>query len=540
MDSLTLELFRTLQSGPYDEPGLTRIRGLLRTQRRALRAHNDLATLNEIIELLTCWAVAACDVRLGAIAFREAADIAQYELRQPSLAKELRTRAVAEGNGGDQASVVVSAYTALGKRRSEAGDLNGAIDAYERALDVQPDIDIVLRLAELFALRSAPGDAEQSADLYCTVGELLGNPKGIVMLERALVQVPSHAPAKMLLGQYLLPGHTEPKRTLLGMPSPTFELTGPLLANLAEPSSSASAPTAPRLKPPAISFQPHASTQPASATDRARPLLSSLTPVVVDDKSVPRRKPSAPRKRWAIGATAVAGMAAALSVFFMPRHEDARDDARGLSPTRGESVKALPRSAAPESTQRMAAAQPSAATRAGAGGPATPIPTPEAKPSKPETAASAPIVAPAGSAVSAPASPSTPAAVSGESDESPSATAAAEPSPSAVQPMFKFATLRGGKLSEPQLTAAIDKVAPKLERCYAETLRKRPHSAGRLTFSWTVRPSGHVTRVKKVSGTIDDATLTRCTTQALETTHFPKLPHKQSVQVKLPLEYRRS
>src|ERR1700759_1271780 len=96
MDPRTLELFRCLQSGPYDEAAWKQIQRLLVGQRRALRGRNDFATLAEIVQLLEAWAQAANTGRLRSAALGEAAEIAERELRQVSLADDLRARAVAE------------------------------------------------------------------------------------------------------------------------------------------------------------------------------------------------------------------------------------------------------------------------------------------------------------------------------------------------------------------------------------------------------------------------------------------------------------
>src|SRR5262249_2988092 len=96
MDPRTLELFRCLQSGPFDETGWKQIQRLLSGQCRVLRGRGDLATLAEIVQLLEGWANAAVSGRLRAAALGDAADIAERELRQVSLADDLRARAVTQ------------------------------------------------------------------------------------------------------------------------------------------------------------------------------------------------------------------------------------------------------------------------------------------------------------------------------------------------------------------------------------------------------------------------------------------------------------
>ncbi|HEY2735478.1 MAG TPA: hypothetical protein VGI70_15880, partial [Polyangiales bacterium] len=202
MEPLTLELFRCLQSEPYDESGLTQIRDLLSRQRQLARAKQNLSTLADLIPLLEGWAIGAGPGRLASEALLEAADIAENELGKSDLAMRLRSSAAAQ-SGGDRSSVnSAAAYVALARRRSDAGDIDGAIDAYEHALKMEAELATVRQLADLFAKRAAPGDAEQAADLYFTLADVLGKPDGIAMAERALAQQPGHRAASDLLARY--------------------------------------------------------------------------------------------------------------------------------------------------------------------------------------------------------------------------------------------------------------------------------------------------------------------------------------------------
>ena len=244
MDPLTLELFRCLQSEPYDESGLQRIRGLLSKQRRALAGQGDVAMLGEIVHLLEDWALAAADARVGVRALQDAASIAERELKDPALAVRLRATgrtAIAAASGREAISAArareaipasrdakaaagvpklkpaprardaqpasgeraaepnasgAAAHVAQARKCQAAGDIDGAIEAYEQALNVEAELATVRQLADLFAQRAGTGDAQQAADLYCTLGELLGKPEGVAMLERALAQCPQHKAAQ--------------------------------------------------------------------------------------------------------------------------------------------------------------------------------------------------------------------------------------------------------------------------------------------------------------------------------------------------------
>jgi hypothetical protein len=99
--------------------------------------------------------------------------------------------------------------------------------------------------------------------------------------------------------------------------------------------------------------------------------------------------------------------------------------------------------------------------------------------------------------------------------------------------------VRGGKWSDAQLTAAIDKLKPKLDQCYAAALEKHPRLKGKLGVAFTVKPNGKAAAVKKQGGTLKDAELVRCTLDAIGNTRYPK-PRKQALSIKLPLEFRKT
>jgi len=504
MDSQTLELFRCLQSGPYDETGLERIRRLLQTQRRLLRMKNDTATLAEIIELMQGWAEATPEPRLATLAMLEASDIAERELRQPERAAQLRAEASADADERDAAQKAEH-FAALGARRGEAGDLDGAIEAYERALDAAADVEIIYALADLYTQRARSGDAEQAADLYCTLGDVLGNPEGILMLERALALAPKHVEARKLFDSYVAAQY----------PS-AGKVPPPLAASARSPAAAGPPPYTPRRQP----------NQPPPAASG----WSSLPPIVVEDAA---QRPKRGARRLLIG-TALAASAAAVAVV-LAIYTGKLDTnqlgvnqvlvAVGIAHAPAPPVVALPTPPVAAGVS-LPAPEPSMANTATAGSTAAtgtvPTPAPTA------SAATDTNIAPEASAVP------------NQQAESATPKAAAQ---TAVAPevhaLFDQVSVRGGKLNDQQLSAAIDKATPKLERCYAEALKDKPKTKGKLTFGWTVRTNGKATSVKELSGSIKDHELSRCTAQVIEGTHFPK-PHKQAAQIKLPLEYRRA
>lgn len=100
-------------------------------------------------------------------------------------------------------SVAAAAHRKRGELSSDAGELDDAIEAFEQALEAEADLETTRKLADLFAKRGLDGDGSQAADLYFAVGEVLGNPEGIELLERALDEAPGHLEALQLIESFL-------------------------------------------------------------------------------------------------------------------------------------------------------------------------------------------------------------------------------------------------------------------------------------------------------------------------------------------------
>jgi hypothetical protein len=715
MDPQTLELLSSLQAGPYDEPAWKHHRGMLRTQRRVLRAQQDLSTLADLVQLLDTWAQNCGSPRVAAEVLREAADVAERDLSQAAAAADLRKRAVAIGHA--ESLGAGTTHTSTGMRRKDSKDLNEAIAQYERALDDDADMETVYHLAELYSQRGDPGDAQQAADLYYTLGDVLGHPAGLPMLQRALEHVPEHADARKLLAQYerAQPAAAQPtvsQRPPTRREAPVDELgpapmihTAPNAATLrartqpksartnsinaartneprgrtatpaymsgappkeqAAPRSSAPAPgggdprkTTPGIAPAivqanlasggkafgtntsdarrgntahaiaaeSIADEPAAATEPAgktppalrvatpsdsAETSKAPPPLraaerraagqipgphpapvitivqsgqsgqsaapsatsapptatsvtpsgtslspsgttapvTSLSPVVTDENTLERSRArlsaTRSRKRKIVAGALSAFAVAAVATFFVaPRSlQDAQQLAKrmfggeqtGTSAATNTATASRPDS---DPSQQMASGALNAkettqgAVTAGNAAPSitpTPIPgIPTAAPAAVAPAAPA-MPTPAPTAVTETPAPATP----------PAKKEAAAPQLS-VRAVIDQVNQRGSKLSDQQLTAALEKAAPKLEQCYAQALEKKPRLKGRLIVAWTVRPNGKVSGAKKQGGTIKDADLARCTIDAISATKFPKSKKQQAVLIRLPFEYRKS
>jgi hypothetical protein len=281
---------------------------------------------------------------------------------------------------------------------------------------------------------------------------------------------------------------------------------------------------------------------PATSSDATPQVpLTSLSPVEVDDDGPTTESHSRgwpPRKHWLAGAGAVlVGAAAAAALFLMTPSESSKDSLGSLPSAATSQPTPPPPIAAPlDAPGATAAPEPADPTKPSPGSPEPPT-TAAGETGDPSQGAKS-AEAPAGAA-------GEPKPPGGETAERPEASepASAKPAEAAaklaeVTALLPLAVVRGGKLTEAQLTAAMSKLTPKLEACYAQTLEKKPRTKGRLIFNLTVKLNGKVTGTKKQGGTIKDADLIRCSTGAIDEARFPK-PRKQAAKLKLAFEYRR-
>lgn len=285
MDPRTLDLFRCLQSGPYDEGGLRNIERLLGSQRRALRHAEDWDALGELVQLLESFASAAGGGKVTAAALGAAAEIAEQELRQVAWADSLRDRAVAERWRG---GVLAATEDVWSEQIARA----------EHAVEIEATPSAVRELAALYVQRGSPGDREQAADLYCTLAEVVGYPDSHPLIEEALAQVPEHAAARALLERHQAQAAADPGR--MSFP----ELTHP-------PGILEAAPGRTRTWPPPLP----AAWQSAGA-ETAQP-FSSVSPVMIGgpSKRTQVRDRSSAVVRWVAFGTLGLSAVAALALF---------------------------------------------------------------------------------------------------------------------------------------------------------------------------------------------------------------------------------
>jgi hypothetical protein len=237
------------------------------------------------------------------------------------------------------------------------------------------------------------------------------------------------------------------------------------------------------------------------STPPAVPQISSLTPVVRSDATQLRtqRLPASSRTRFAVTGGLALSAAAAFGLYLSSHTQNNAE----LGPSAAPSAQSVLTTGTP---QTAAANQPLA-------------PAQQAKAVQPE-----PVAAPQPAAA---AQVETPAPL-------------APPAPSHLPAIeFEAAQLRGGKLSETQLTEALGKAESKFLACYAQAIEKKPRLKGRVIYGFTVRSNGRATNIKRVGGTLRDDSLLQCSVKVLETMRFPK-PRKQSAQVKLPIQYKRT
>lgn len=234
MDQQTVELMCLLQRGTYDAETWSRIEALLPEQRAHLVEAGKPAELADLADLLETWSAAA-SAPLAVAARLSAASIAEQELQQEERAIALyqqcleldrtefeawhRLETLLSARGEHErleqilfeqaeamrarsdidAGLTANAYQRLGQLRSEHGRIDGAIDAYEQALDLAPDNETLLEVADAYCARGHESDLRRASDLYAALGDVLAPAAATSMLERALDLTPDHDEALELL-----------------------------------------------------------------------------------------------------------------------------------------------------------------------------------------------------------------------------------------------------------------------------------------------------------------------------------------------------
>ncbi|MBN1656438.1 MAG: AgmX/PglI C-terminal domain-containing protein [Deltaproteobacteria bacterium] len=242
MDPRIQKLIDRLRTGPYDVTAIGRVREELTIIRELVAASGDLDSLRQIVAMLDAWAQSARDRAASSLARFEAGNLCEGQLgdiegaiqryassldlnasnmepfnrlvpllRNQGNFERLETildrqaKALA-GVSTVQPSVRVEVLREIAKACLERNrNPEGAIRAYEEVVDLEPDLSDVKELARLLSIRGKAGDSERAADLYYTMGDVLGEPDGIEMVSKALDLNPGHEEALALLEQWTPP-----------------------------------------------------------------------------------------------------------------------------------------------------------------------------------------------------------------------------------------------------------------------------------------------------------------------------------------------
>jgi hypothetical protein len=265
--------------------------------------------------------------------------------------------------------------------------------------------------------------------------------------------------------------------------------------------------------------------------------VTSLSPVVTEEDPLERSRARlsatrARKRRIVAGAAAAAAVAIIGLGLVAPRNlQDAQRMAKGIFGGERESATTAAASRT-EGEGRETSTDTNAASAATTpAGTTTPSTGTEARTPAPPADSVKPVE------ITAPAPKEEPAPTAAKEEPAAKETPAA-PAPG-VHALLEQINLRGGTFKEAQLTAAFEKLTPKLDQCYAAALEKKPRLKGRLIFQWNVKLNGKVAAAKKHGGTIKDAELAHCSIEAISGTKFPK-PKKQAAQIRLPFEYKKS
>jgi hypothetical protein len=79
-----------------------------------------------------------------------------------------------------------------------------------------------------------------------------------------------------------------------------------------------------------------------------------------------------------------------------------------------------------------------------------------------------------------------------------------------------------GSLSKAEVYKVISKHQQAILRCYEKQLAKKPGLAGKITYEWTVKTNGGVTKAREKSSTLNDATVSKCVLGVIKKMKFPK------------------
>lgn len=103
----------------------------------------------------------------------------------------------------------------------------------------------------------------------------------------------------------------------------------------------------------------------------------------------------------------------------------------------------------------------------------------------------------------------------------------------------KLVRFKGGRMNRKKAIGILESSTQPMKECYAAARERKPRLKGRLTFVFTVKRNGRVTRVKKVRGTIKDFNMTKCMIDVIGNLRFRK-PKRRAARVQVPIVFKPS
>jgi len=604
MDDQTASLLSSLQGIPHTSDGLNHLLEVAGAARMALSSDPD--GLHALVERLVSWTVGSEDgseaahvlIESARILIEEAGDwehgVDLYERalkRAPTEIAALHRveRLLSVREAWERLEVVLlthanaldydamfeveergEAWRRLGQlRASRLCDLDGAIVAYDTALEVHPEPRWMLELAELYDRRNQVDDPAAAAQLYYRAADIIDGPAVIPYLEQALDRDPLHEAALDMLEALTAPEYLslrlEPRWRAFAADAPAGDKRTSMVQRLANhyahgvASPKAVEKLSQTLSPPPptnwaskvwLGFR-----KPKAAARSQTPVRSGRTlPVggmsVDRGRGVPKpakmpRLPAAttlrgvpefdlpiqPRlilghglvearsplaERSATGWYPVAAAACAFAIIVLWTAPQVRVIATAVSA-------ALPseRAPAPPPLPVMPTIPPHAVDV-----PAIPPDAVEAPPIPPHAVSESPArVDPDAGA---------PLAI-GASEPIPGAPTPAEKPEASEHALVPRFTVMSGSMPEPELTAVLAEVQRKLEQCAADALASEAEPRGSMVLTWLIRAYGRATKVRYRRGSVHDGEARLCAQGVLRDTRFPR-PATESASVEATFE----
>jgi Tfp pilus assembly protein PilF len=206
MNARTAQFIRRMQWTPRSSNGVAHLVTLVTAERQRLIQEGDGESLLLLMQSVVSWADGAAP-RVQIRVLLEVAEVLGTEFGHTHGPEEMYQRALALAPGdfsitdraralfekmnrlpcadavflsqacvldafsGAQVGLRAKAWRRLGTLRADAGDMEGAVSAFDKALDIQPEVETLLALASALERRAARGDASDAAELYAVVAD---------------------------------------------------------------------------------------------------------------------------------------------------------------------------------------------------------------------------------------------------------------------------------------------------------------------------------------------------------------------------------